>query len=46
MKVFIVMRNDVVDEVFSTRSAAALHVDNLIRRWNLAHIIERVVTEL
>lgn len=46
MSVWIVLRNDKVDEVFSTREAAEHHAKALTKKWAITEIIEKEVKEL
>lgn len=43
MAVYIVLRNGKVDEVFTTFEAAQARVDELTRKWDVAHIIRKTV---
>lgn len=43
MKVWIVLKNGKVDEVFNSLEAAELHRKNLTRGWNLTDLIEKEV---
>lgn len=44
--VWIVLKNDEVDEVFSSREAAEQHVKALINKWNRAKIVEKELKEI
>lgn len=44
--VYIVLKNGKVDEVFSNREAAELHRKNLVKKWNIAEIVEKEIKEL
>lgn len=44
--VYIVLKNGVVDEVFSTPEAAAAHKKNLLRQWCLTEIIVKEIKEI
>lgn len=44
--IYIVLKNGNVDEVFSNRAAAELHVKNLTKKWSIAKIVEKEVKEL
>jgi hypothetical protein len=46
MKVYIVVNNGKVDEVFYTMTAAKAHADNLIKKWSIPEIIEKTVLNL
>jgi hypothetical protein len=46
MTVYIVLKNDQVDEVFLDRAAAEAHQANLVKRWNITKIIEKTVNSL
>lgn len=41
--VYIVVRNDKFDEVFSTHEAAVEHASTLLKKWNICQIIEKIV---
>lgn len=43
MTVWIVLKNDKVDEVFYSEEAALLHKKNLTKKWNLTEIISKEV---
>lgn len=44
--VYVVLRNGIVDEVFTNRPAAELHAKNLIKTWSLVSIVEKELKEL
>jgi hypothetical protein len=41
--VYVVLRNGAVDEVFDNVSAAELHKANLLKKWNLVEIVQKVL---
>ena len=43
MKVYIVLKNGKVDEVFSNREAAECHRKNLTKKWSISYIVESEV---
>jgi hypothetical protein len=42
--IYIVVVNDKIDEVFSSREAAELHIKN--QRWSICKIVEKEIKEL
>ncbi len=46
MRVYIVLKNSKVDEVFDNPEAAELHRKNAAKGWNLTKIIEREVNSI
>jgi hypothetical protein len=46
VKVFIVVRDGKVDEVFYTMTAAKAHADNWTKKWSITEIIEKTVLNL
>ena len=43
MTVFIVMKDDKVDEVFDNELSAKLHKQKLIKKWSIAYIVVKNV---
>jgi hypothetical protein len=46
MTVWIVIKDDKVDEVFDNKQSALEHADNLKRKWSITKILEREVKSL
>ncbi len=46
MKVWIVLKNNIVDEVFDNETSAELHRKNLVKKWNITYIITREVKSI
>ncbi len=46
MKVWIVLKNGKIDEVFDNEDAAIHHKKQLIRKWSLTDIVEKEVLSL
>ena len=44
--IYIVLKDDKVDQVFSTRQAAEHHAKSLNKKWSITKIIEREVWEI
>lgn len=45
-KVYIVLRNGAVDEVFDNRAAAEHHRSMLMKKWALTEIVEKEIKSL
>ena len=43
MAVYVVLCNDKVDAVFDNMPGAELHANNLRRKWNIVHIIPKML---
>jgi hypothetical protein len=46
MTVYVVICNGILNEIFTNRESADVHAENLLKKWNIVKVVEKIVNSI